>query len=115
MILDRGPATIFERREISAAGERPKYGYGWKMCSLYAELDFSTSPVRRTAERQEEQIDARIRIHQNRGIHPGDAVVLEACQTMPERAEIFEILRAFHGKDDESGRPITDLALKAVI
>ena len=80
--------------------------------SWYGELSFETSPARPTETRKEIRTDARIRILQNREIKEHDRVALSVYSQDPEH---YEIERAYHGRDDESGELITDLSLRKVI
>ena len=56
----------------------------------------------------------RIRILQDRTITNKDVVVLQETHTIEPGMERLEVVRAYHGHDDENGQPITDLTLKAV-
>ena len=65
--------------------------------------------------------DARIRILQNRAIHNHDVVVLAQVDAVPEaipgddeRVPVYEVGRAYHGADEDSGELITDLSLVEV-
>jgi hypothetical protein len=112
MILDSGIAIIYRVANIAEPGEMPVEGTAEVYRSYFSELDFETSPARPTANRKETQTDLRIRIIQNRKIRNEMRVALitEDGQTKPK----YEITRAYHGTDDESGELITDLNLKEV-
>lgn len=112
MILDRGIAIIYRVGNIAAPGEKPIEGTAEIYRSYFGELDFETSPARPTANRKETQTDLRIRIIQNRKIRNEMRVSLLTGdgKTPP----VYEITRAYHGTDDESGELITDLTLKEV-
>jgi head-tail adaptor len=109
MILDSGIATVYQKVNTAAAGAMPVYEDQQIHCSSYAELSFETSPARPTGNREEVQTDARIRILQNRQITNHDRVVLQAFTGDP--GGTFEVTRAYHGSDPESGELITDLSL----
>lgn len=79
--------------------------------SWYAELDFATTPARPTDAREEVRTDTRIRILQNRAINNHDRVELENDDGS---TTTYEVTRAYHGRDDDSGELITDLNLEVV-
>ena len=106
MILDAGICIVYAVKNISAAGDKPMDGLEEKFRSWYAELDFSTDPTWATDYREDVETSARIRVHQNRAITPRDRAKIGQAE--------FEILRAFHGTDDDTGQPITDLTLRRV-
>lgn len=112
MILDSGIAIIYRVANIADPGEMPIEGTAEVYRSYFGELDFETSPARPTPNRKETETALRIRIIQNRKIRNEMRVSLitEDGQTPP----IYEITRAFHGTDDESGESITDLNLREV-
>lgn len=111
MILDRGICEVYRKTDTSGAGYMPAFSdvlihKGW-----YGELDFETAPARPTESREEIRTDARVRILQNRGINNHDRVALTPTGGTTSR---FEVTRAYHGTDDESGELITDLTLEVV-
>lgn len=111
MILDTGIATVSKKRNVAGFGEKPRFVYQPIFQGWYRELSFETSPARPTDSREEIQADARVRVLQNRQINNHDAVTL-APFSGEERA--FEVIRAYHGQDDESGEMISDLTLRLV-
>ncbi|MBQ7785080.1 MAG: hypothetical protein IJ381_02900 [Clostridia bacterium] len=113
MILDSGICTVFARTDVSGKGEMPRFEYTKKSQSYYGELDFSTDGTWTTQGRQDVVIDARIRILQDRTITQHDAVVLADVQDT-KGVELYEIDRAYHGMDEESGMLISDLNLRRV-
>lgn len=111
MILDTGIATICKKQNVAGFGEKPRFAdqpiyRGW-----YGELSFETAPAYPTERREETQTDARVRILQNRQINNHDRVTL-APASGEERA--FEVIRAYHGRDEESGELISDLSLRLI-
>jgi len=114
MLLDRGICSIFRKKDISQAGEKPRDGYERIHQSWYGELSFETTPFRATEAREDAKTAARIRIHQNRNINNHDVLVLLEVNEMSETVQRFDVTRAFHGKDEESGELITDLTLAEV-
>lgn len=117
MILDTGICSVFR----SAQAEIPS-GYmptlTWQPIgkSWYSELSFSTQPEWATEQRRETRVDQRIRIHQMRGIREQDRVVLADVDTLPEDGTpVYDIVRAYHGQDDDSPALITDLSLTEVM
>ena len=116
MILDSGICTIFRKINTAEPGRKPVWGYRLIHRGWYGELNFETAPARPTESREEVHTDARIRIYQNRSIANHDRVKLERFSDAerPEADEVFEVTRAWHGVDEESGEPITDLTLEVV-
>lgn len=113
MILDSGICTVFAKRDISGRGEMPRYAYDLKGQSYYGELDFASGGNWTTQGREDIVIDARIRILQDRTITVNDVIVLDAVEHV-NGAQIYEIDRAYHGRDEESGELISDLSLRRV-
>ena len=112
MNLDKGICTVYRTEDTAAAGAKPVYKETAYFESWYGELNFETSPARPTDTRKEIRTDARIRILQNREIKEHDRVELSVFGNDPEH---YEIERAYHGQDEESGELITDLTLKKVV
>lgn len=111
MLLDTGICAIYHKRNVAAQGEKPRfedvqYHIGW-----YGELSFETTPARPTLPREEVRTDARIRVLQNRQINNHDRVVLTDSEG---NDTAYEVARAYHGVDQESGEPITDLTLEVI-
>ncbi len=106
MILDKGICSIYRIENIAEPGNTPKEGLVLKCDSWYGELNFETIPVNAVMQEGIET-SARIRILQNRGINNHDVVAIDNQQ--------YEVTRAYHGVDDESGELITDLTLKKVV
>ena len=113
MILDSGICSIFSKRDVSGRGEKPRFAYDLKAQSYYGELDFASGGTWTTQGREDVQVDARIRIHQDRSVTAHDVVVLKDVDTA-KGEEIYEIDRIYHGRDDESGELISDLTLRKV-
>lgn len=111
MILDKGIARIFRKVNAATDGHMPEYvcvplHEGW-----YGELSFETAPARPTDNREEVRTDARVRVLQNRQINNHDVVELHPTGgTMT----LYEVTRAFHGTDEDSGELITDLNLEVI-
>lgn len=114
VILDSGICTVFARRNAAAPGDMPDYEHTLRMQAWYGLLDFETSPTNPTEYRTERETAARIRIHQRRDIHEDDVAVLAAVKTVEDGMQLYKITRAYHGRDDDSGEPITDLTLEEV-
>lgn len=115
MILDTGICTIFRQTDTAAAGEMPAPRLDFFFKSWYGELNFETSPAYPTEGRRELRTDQRIRIMQNKQIRQNDVAVLldvHNASEIPEGAEIYRIIRCFHGLDDDGPTPITDLSLE---
>lgn len=114
MILDKGICSIFRKYDAAEGASMPVWAYELIHQSWYGELDFATAEIRPTEYREEIKADARIRIHQNRSINNHFVVVLDKDAVMDEGKERYEVTRAFHGTDQDSGEPITDLTLERV-
>ena len=115
MILDRGIASVFRRRNTAEAGAMPAYAYDLLTRSYYGELEFATQEARPNGPREVVRVDARIRILQDRRITNLDAVALADAQAIvPGETVRYEVVRAYHGTDEESGEAITDLSLTEV-
>lgn len=115
MILDTGICTIFRKVDVTKPGGMTKYEYKPLLPRhWYKELDFETSPARPTDGRDEVQTDARIRILQNRQLANHDVVVLANVPRVDDVLKAYEITRAYHGRDNDSGEMITDLTLRRV-
>ena len=83
----------------------PKQGLVLKYQSWYGELNFETAPVN-AAMQEGIEVSARIRVLQNRAITNHDIAILP---DNPEQQ--YDITRAYHGTDEESGELISDLTL----
>lgn len=112
MILDSGICTVSQKVNIAPAGAMPVFADREIHVSSYGELSFETTPARPTERREEVQTDARIRILQNRQINNHDRVTLQAFTG--DALGTFEVIRAYHGMDFDSGELITDLSLQRV-
>jgi hypothetical protein len=112
MLLDQGICTVYAERDVSGPGEMPRYEKDVKAQSYYAQLDFETAPRWPTEHRQETHTAARVRIMQCRSIDKNDTAMLMDFANGAEKT--FRITRAFHGTDEESGMPISDLTLEAM-
>lgn len=113
VILDSGILTVFEKQDVSGRGEMPRYEYVPKAQGYYGELDFASGGVWTTQGREDLQIDARVRILQDRRITALDVVALEDVQDV-NGVQLYEIERIYHGRDEESGEKISDISLKKV-
>lgn len=114
MILDDGICTVFDLVDVAQPGGKPNLQPRFKTAAWYKELDFATSEAWPTDKREEIEVETRIRIHQDRSITNKNVVVLQETETIEEGMQRLEVVRAYHGHDDENGMPITDLTLKAV-
>lgn len=109
MILDKGICTLSRLENAASAGNMPADRLVQIHQSWYAELDFSTDPEYATGHREDVAVSARIRVHQNRAI-----TNLHVAELSAQPGKRYEVTRVYHGVDDESGEPISDLSLKAV-
>lgn len=109
MILDKGICTIYHKVNAAGAGHMPVYQEQPFYQSWYAELDFGTREARPTDGREETWHDAKVRILQCRRVNNHDRV--ELMET-GGGVTVYEVTRAYHGIDDDSGELITDLTLE---
>lgn len=114
MILDSGICSIFAVEDRSAPGEMPKPHYQLVTMCYFGWLDFATAEMWATEDREETEVSARIRILQDRDVSNKNTVVLRETYEIEPGDELYEITRAYHGHDDESGMRITDLTLRRV-
>lgn len=114
MILDDGICTVFSLVDKAEPGGMPNLVPQEKTMAWFGYLDFATAEAWPTEGREETEVSTRIRILQDRSITNKDIVVLEEKHEVDESMQQYEVMRAYHGHDDENGQPITDLTLKAV-
>ena len=113
MILDSGICTIFSKNDVSEPGGMPVYRYTRKTAGWYGIRSFSSRPLY-LRENEKTSVSLKIRILQNISVTNKDTVVLADVDEVPASAERYEIVRAYHGVDDETGVPISDLDLEVV-
>ena len=111
MLLDKGTCTIYHKRNAAPAGGKPAFENDAFFWGWYGELSFETTPARPTEKREEVRTDARIRVLQDRRINNHDRVELRDAEG---QMTAYEVTRAYHGYDADSGELITDLSLEAV-
>lgn len=109
MILDKGVCSVYRKVNIADAGAMPVYQDALLFEGWYGELNFETASARPTENREEVRCDARIRILQCREIANHDRVAITANGA---ETRVYEVTRAYHGRDDDNGEPITDLTLE---
>ena len=114
MILDDGICTVFRKTDSATGARKPRYTYTPLCKHWYKELDFATSQTYPTDSREETAVDARIRILQDRRVSNHDVIVLANVPAVEDVLKAYEVTRAYHGKDDESGELITDVTLRRV-
>lgn len=117
MILDSGICTVFRKTDTSSAGYMPSVEYAPIWASWYGELSYETAPVWETDGRKSQRIDGRIRILQNKAIRQNDVVVLEHLDRFEDRSDdatVYQIVRAYHGVDDDGPTLISDLSLEVM-
>ena len=111
MILDKGICTIYRRSDTAQPGDMPSYADTQLTEGWYGELNFETAPQWPTEYREETRCDARIRILQDRHIRNHDRALI---RTVDGDTALYEVTRAYHGTDEDSGEPITDLTLEVI-
>lgn len=114
MILDDGICTVFRRVNIAERGNMPKYRHDAISRHWYKMLDFANVQANQTGYREETRTDARIRILEDRRITNQDVIVLANVQMVDDVMVAYEVTRAYHGRDTDSGERITDLTLTRV-
>lgn len=114
MILDKGICTIYRKTDKANGVGMPVWEHQMVCQSWYGELDFAAEEHYATDYREEVKADARIRIHQDRSINSHCVAVMNAESVWQDGAEHYEVTRAYHGRDAESGELITDLTLRRV-
>lgn len=114
MILDDGICTVFRRVNIAERGNMPKYRHDAISRHWYKMLDFANVQANQTGYREETRTDARIRILEDRRITNQDVIVLANVPTVDDVMVAYEVTRAYHGRDTDSGERITDLTLTRV-
>lgn len=112
MILDSGYCKIYRRKATTPKGGKPTYETAVIHESYYGELAFETSPRRPTEGREETQTATRVRVLQNRTITNQDECELTPFNGSEKKAIRYRIVRAYHGRDEESGEEISDLTLE---
>lgn len=111
MILDTGICTVYRKYNDAAPGHKPEYARRVLHTSWYGELNYETAPAWPTRDREEVRADKRVRILENREIANHDEVELA---DLYGNVRMYQVTRAYHGTDDQSGERITDLTLEAM-
>ena len=111
MILDDGICTIYRKTNTAGPAEKPVFADVAYWQSWFKHLSFETASARPTDSREEVRTSARIRVLQCRQIDNHDRA---AVTEMSGATRFYEVTRAYHGTDDESGELITDLNLEVV-
>lgn len=114
MLLDSGIYTAFSVLNGAKPGEMPKRMYAKKACGWYGVKDFSSSPTYLQNEKKSVTVAVKIRIIMNIHVTNHDVIVLSDVATMPEDCTVYEVVRVWHGADEESGLPISDIDLEVV-
>lgn len=114
MILDKGYCSIYTTGNISQPGDMPVEGLTLKYQSWYGELDFLVSPAEIGAQ-EGIAIANKIRVIQNRDITNHDVAVLSTVLPAPDSSPRYNVVRVYHGIDDDNGQPISDLSLERLV
>ena len=112
MILDRGVCRIYHKTSTTPKGGKPTSVLAVIHESYYGELSFETAPFRPTEKREDTRTAARVRILQNRDIRNDDVAELIPFDGTKVKPAYYRIARAFHGNDEDSGEPVSDLTLE---
>lgn len=115
MVLDSGLCSVFRKVDTTKGVGMPRYEYQLMHQSWYGKLEFATGETYPTEFREEVKCDLRIRITQNDRINNHCTVVMAMQAEMDATAEYYNVTRAWHGHDTESGELITDLTLERVV
>lgn len=114
MILDSGICSIFLEVDKSEPGGMPQIGYEMLTAGWYGLLNYETMPKWPTSDREEREVSLRIRVLRDTRINSKCTVILQEIYEVAGDVERYEVSRAYHGVDDESGEEITDLTLRKV-
>lgn len=114
MNLDTGLCSVFRKVDGAQGVGMPRWEFELLHQSWYGELEYATSETYPTEYREEVKCDKRIRIHQNNRINNHCVVVLAMVGAMDKADEHYNVTRAWHGHDTESGELISDLTLERV-
>lgn len=114
MNLDTGLCSVFLKVDTTKGVGMPRWRYDLMHQSWYGKLEFATGETYPTEYREEIRCDLRIRIHQNDRINNHCVVVLGRVDAMNGEEEHYNVTRAWHGHDEESGELITDMTLERI-
>lgn len=113
MILDSGVCSIFERVNTAAPGFMPVYRFARKTAGWYGLRSFSSRPEY-LRDKEATTVALKIRILQDLSVTNLDTVVLADVEEVPADAVRYEVVRVYHGTDDQTGVPISDIDLEVV-
>lgn len=117
MILDSGICTVFRKVDVSQPAAMPRVAYTPIYKSWYGELNYETTPNWQTDGRKDLRVDRRVRVLQCKELRQNDVVVLEGIPTIDDRspgADVYQIIRAYHGEDPDGPTRISDLSLEVI-
>lgn len=114
MILDRGVCSVFARHNMAEPGFMPQWRYTRKTAGWYGVRSFSSIPSYIQKVKETTTIALSIRMLQDLSITNLDTVVLMDTDTVPAAVPRYQVVRVFHGVDDETGVPISDIDLEVV-
>jgi len=112
MILDKGICAAYAVTNTASPGEQPVKSLSLLAEMWYGELEYETNPISQTEDQEDVLIGARIRVLQDRRITKKTVIKLAPhAQAGP----LFEVRRAYHGVDEDSGELISDLSLEEAV
>lgn len=111
MILDSGILTVFRTVDTAEPGGMPDPSPSVIWRGWYGTRSFGGVRRDPTGHRPDTRIDEKVRILRFREVHAQDLVVLEDVRASV-RSPFFVIEDFYHGTDEESGEPVTDLYLR---
>lgn len=114
MILDSGICSIFLEVDKSEPGGMPQIGYKMLTAGWYGLLNFETAQAWPTSDREEKDVSLRIRVLRDVRINSECTVILQEIYEVADDVDRYQVTRAYHGIDDDSGEEITDLTLRKV-
>lgn len=114
MILDSGICSIFEKVNTSAPGFMPVFRFVRKAAGWYGVRNFSSRPTYLQQDKESTTVALKIRILQNLAVTNQDTVVLSDVPEVPASAVRYEVVRIYHGTDEQTGVPISDIDLEVV-
>jgi hypothetical protein len=103
MILDSGICSIYREVNCANGGNTPRPQSQRIYSGWFGTLNFSSDDYGGIKQADVQKIDLRIRIHQCAEVTGRDKVSADG--------KIYEIVRVYHGFDNDNQQPISDLSL----
>ena len=113
MLLDSGICRIYHKKNVAEPGRKPTFENVLIYEGMYARLMFETARNDPTGDREEVKTDLRIRVFEVPNVNNHDLVQVQSMIN-PLDSTDYQVSRAYHGHDSESGELITDLNLEVI-